>query len=394
MSKPSGASPGERSAVVLSPEAPYPIVGGGALRTASVIEYLRRRYEVNLITFRESDRPDPRASFPPDVRVHVIELPFHSKRAVARALRNSGRACRSVPPLVDRFGGFEAAVRTAIGDRRFDLGVIEHFWCAPYFPLLRAACKRVVLNVHNVESVLARRQADAARRTVRWLASHFADCYARLEQRWLPEFDELLVTSEVDRAHTGRGIVYPNAVPELPLPRVEKRDEIAFSGNFGYEPNQSAVRWFRSGIWPDLRERRPGLTWRLIGRNEECIRKLVARDSRIVLSGSIADAVTEIARARAVVVPVLAGSGTRFKIVEAWAAGVPVISTTIGAEGLPATPDKHLRIADTPAKFLSVIEEVLASTHLQRQLGMSGRQLYEQRLTWTAAWKVLETAGF
>jgi hypothetical protein len=241
--------------------------------------------------------------------------------------------------------------------------------------------------------VLARRQSDAAEAPVRWLASHFAGCYERLEQRWLPEFDDLLVTSDVDRACAGRGIVYPNAVPELSLPAVEKRDEIAFSGNFGYEPNQTAVRWFRSRVWSRLREKRPGLAWRLIGRNEDRIRKLVQGDSRIFLTGPVADAVTELARTRAVVVPVLAGSGTRFKIIEAWAGGVPVISTTIGAEGMPGISEKHLRIADTPEDFLSVIEEVLDSTDLQRQLGMSGRQLYEQRLTWKAAWKSLETAG-
>jgi glycosyltransferase involved in cell wall biosynthesis len=93
------------------------------------------------------------------------------------------------------------------------------------------------------------------------------------------------------------------------------------------------------------------------------------------------------------VVPVLAGSGTRIKIIEAWAAGLPVISTTIGAEGLPATPGEHLLIADTVDEFLAAIEELVGNPGLAQRLASNGRLLYERQLTWTAAWKSLEGAG-
>jgi polysaccharide biosynthesis protein PslH len=93
------------------------------------------------------------------------------------------------------------------------------------------------------------------------------------------------------------------------------------------------------------------------------------------------------------VVPVLAGSGTRIKIIEAWAAGLPVVSTTIGAEGLPGMAGEHLLIADTAGEFLAAVEQVLSHSDLRQRLASNGRLLYEQQLTWAAAWNALEGAG-
>jgi glycosyltransferase involved in cell wall biosynthesis len=293
---------------------------------------------------------------------------------------------------VDRFSGFEEPLRALVAGRTFDVGVIEHFWCAPYASALRSVCRRLVLDVHNVESVLLHRQSRLLTGPARSIVGRFATCAAELERIWLPRFDTVLVTSDADRERLGTGLVYPNAVPEVKQPNVEKHNEISFSGNLGYEPNYTAVRWFIENVWPELHGRRPRLGWRVIGRNESAVRGLVSGDEQITLTGPVEDAVKELARARLAIVPVQAGSGTRIKIIEAWAAGLPVVSTTIGAEGLPAVPGEHLLIADTPAEFLTAIEKVLDSPELQLSLGRAGRRLYERRLTWTAAWEALKQA--
>ena len=326
-------------------------------------------------------------------RGRVIGLPHHSKSLPARVVRNLSRAVRGVPPLVDRFSGFERSIEDAIGLLRFDVGVVEHFWCAGYVGLLRRFCGRLILNLHNVESVLLERQAGLLPFPARMVFQRFASKCAALEHDLLPRFDTVLVTSEQDRECIGTGVVYPNAVPWVPFPTVPKQAEIAFSGNMEYEPNHTAVRWFLRDVWPQLRMRHPELRWRLIGRGEAAVRTLVAGDDRILLSGPVDDAVAELARAQLAVVPVLAGSGTRIKIIEAWAAGLPVVSTTIGAEGLPGTAGEHLLIADTAGDFLAAVEQVLSHSDLRQRLASNGRLLYEQQLTWTAAWKALESAG-
>ena len=105
------------------------------------------------------------------------------------------------------------------------------------------------------------------------------------------------------------------------------------------------------------------------------------------------DAISAIAQAKLCVVPLRSGSGTRFKILEAWAAGRAVVSTTIGAEGLDATPGEHLLIADDPGGFAAAVVRLIEDPALRRKLGDAGRALYRDRYTWPAAWRALESAG-
>ncbi len=169
-----------------------------------------------------------------------------------------------------------------------------------------------------------------------------------------------------------------------------ERDIVAFSGNLEYHPNVSAVRYFREEIWPILRERWPSLVWRLIGKNPGAVRQHTNGDPRIELSGPVESAIDELAAAKVVVVPLLAGSGTRFKVIEAWAAGRAVVSTTIGAEGLLARNGENLLIADDAWRFADSVSQLLTNSALRARLGETGRTLFESEFTWETAWQKLE----
>jgi glycosyltransferase involved in cell wall biosynthesis len=157
-----------------------------------------------------------------------------------------------------------------------------------------------------------------------------------------------------------------------------------------YHPNQSAVRFFRREIWPQLRERWPKVIWRLIGKNPQAVRQFTTGDSRIEVQGQVDDAVRELARTRVAVVPILAGSGTRLKILEAWAAGLPVVSTPVGAEGLPVRDGENILLASSAGTFTEAVSRLLACKKLRSQLGMAGRLLLEKEFTWEAAWRKLD----
>jgi glycosyltransferase involved in cell wall biosynthesis len=158
-----------------------------------------------------------------------------------------------------------------------------------------------------------------------------------------------------------------------------------------YHPNIAAVQYFAAEIWPLIRENEPGIVWELIGKNPESLR--LPPDPRIRIVGPVEDAVAAMAGARVAVVPILSGSGTRFKILEAWAAGIPVVSTTLGAEGLEATHGEHLLIADDPVSFADAVKVLLKDEAMAHRIGHSGRQLYESAYTWPVAWKILQAAG-
>ena len=362
-----------RRALFLTPEEPKTGSGGGGLRSASLLEYLSDKYTVQTVTF--TLRP-------------------HSKNAAARMWRNAIRLARGRPPLFDRFSGYGQQIGAALSGR-YAIGVVEHFWCASYAGLLRTHCDKLVLDLHNVESQLARTHASAARWPASWASQRFAESYARLERERLPQFDLILTASEEDRVriHHRNVCVFPNALPELERPRIAEAEAIVFSGNLEYHPNIEAVRWFRTKIWPLLRERAPGMEWRLLGSNPEAVAAFTGGDPRIRVIGPVDDAITHLAQAKVCLAPLLSGSGTRFKILEAWAAGRAVVSTTLGAEGLGATDGEHLLLADDPEDFADAVLRVWQDSSLRARLGDAGWALYRDRFTWPAAWRRLRDAG-
>jgi len=388
-------------ALFLSPEAPYPAIGGGALRSASLLEYLAVHYVVDVIVFREPSAPDPRAAFPAGLArdVQVLDLPRHSRSLPARVARNAVRYLAGRAPLNDRFAGFAAPISACLGGRRYDLAVIEHFWCAPYCRQLEPLAGRVVLDLHNVESVFYDRCAQSEPWPVSVALRRFSRASAAIERRWFPRFSVLLVTSDEDARRVreicpgARAHVYPNTIPFVAQPGLPEEPALIFSGNLEYGPNISAVRFFRDRIWPLLRDRWPGLVWRLVGKNPQAVARYAAGDPRIELAGPVANAIEALAAARVVVVPLLEGSGTRLKILEAWAAGRAVVSTTLGAEGLPAGDGEHLLLADTPEAFAAAVSRLLASPGDRQRLGRAGRQLYERQFTWQQGWLALQAAG-
>ncbi|MCL6508039.1 MAG: glycosyltransferase, partial [Bryobacteraceae bacterium] len=332
-------------------------------------------------------------------QTHLIRLPRHSKSFPARFVRNCVRLLRRRPPLNDRFGGFQDHLRRALSGHSYALAVIEHFWCAGYVREVARAARTVILDLHNVESALMESCAalEAGPRGVFW--RQFARIALRYERQLLPEFDLVLAASETDAARVGaiapraRVAVLPNTIPRRCVPDVAEQEVIVFSGNLEYPPNIHAVRYFASRIWPVVRARRPALVWRLVGRNPEGVRPYVAGDARIQLTGPVEDPLPWLAAAKAVVVPVLSGSGTRVKILEAWAAGRAVISTSFGVEGLPARPGEHLLVADGADSFGEEVLAVVDGEALRRRLGQSGRRLYEAEFTWESAWKRLAELG-
>jgi glycosyltransferase involved in cell wall biosynthesis len=376
------------------------------LRFASLLQYLARTHRVDLLVFRQPGAPHPAESLPAGLvgRVFVMDLPSNGRSLAARAIRNGVRVARRVPPLVDRFSGFGGAVSQALDGRRYDLGIVEHFWCAPYWEQLSKVCTRMVLDLHNIESVLHARCAEEPGTWAMFAHAAFAHrvfqrASLQLERRWLPRYSQILATSAEDAGQLRdiapgvRITVYPNAIPLAPLPPApdeNAENAIVFSGNMEYHPNISAVRFFRSQVWPRLREQWPALVWRLVGKNPAAVVRYTAGDPRIEVVGPVQDAVAELGRARVAVVPLLAGSGTRFKILEAWAAGLPVVSTTVGAEGLPARDGHNLLLADGGAAFAQAVTRLLKCSTLRHSLGSAGRLLLEKDFTWDAAWKKLD----
>ncbi|MCB9384744.1 MAG: glycosyltransferase [Bryobacterales bacterium] len=392
---------GEAEGVLfLSPEAPYPLAGGGAMRTAGLLRYLADRYTVDFLGFAVEGGGDPSASLPDGLvrRADTVWLPRHGVGLGERIVRNSSRVVRGRLPLMDRFFDPVAAaqVQNILSGRRYRLAVIEHFWCADYLSMVREVADVVILDLHNVESALHAGCAQTEPWPQRLGHRFFHRRAEELERRMFAQFDLVLATSRTDAARVralSPGVlvqVMPNSIPLRAVPEAAERQAIAFSGNLEYHPNVSAVRFFATQVWPNIRRKHNGLVWRLIGKNPHAVQDIVGADPRIELTGEVPDALPEIAAAKVVVAPLLAGSGTRVKIVEAWAAARPVISTPIGAEGLPIVEGENILLAETPENWTKQVLQLLEDERRRTELGAAGRMTFERELCWPATWRALD----
>jgi len=289
-----------------------------------------------------------------------------------------------VPPLVDRFAEPQHIQTMIELLGKAELVWLEHLWLAPYAEFCPAATK--ILDVHNVESTFYRQM----RKTSRWPLDRlgyyiFERAAQKIEQRFLPYFDRVLAVSEEDRRVLSQYCpaekirVIPNAVELNSLPASTKSEahSLYFAGRLDYPPNRDAILWFYREVWPLVRSRIPDLHCYVVGGGREGVASQLG-DNHFQLLGEVEKTETYLRPSAMAIVPVRTGGGTRFKILEAWAAGKAVISTTKGAEGLAARHGENIWLADTASGFAEGILRLLSDGALRSRLGERGWKTVEE----------------
>jgi glycosyltransferase involved in cell wall biosynthesis len=258
----------------------------------------------------------------------------------------------------------------------------------------------LVLDEHNVEYDVLRRTASATtfdRRlfnALNWRKLRHEEIAA-----WR-RFDGCTVTSRRDEELVRQDVpnvptaVIPNGVDvDVFRPRPEGEVDpltVLFFGAINYFPNTDGVTYFLERILPLLRARYPKVRIRIVGPGTpDSIR--AQQSSNVEVAGFVDDLPSEIARAAVVIAPLRIGGGTRLKILEAMAMGRPIVSTSLGAEGLDVTHDKDILLSDTPEDFARDVGRILDDRGLGTRLGQAARRLAEERYGWKAAARKLES---
>jgi glycosyltransferase involved in cell wall biosynthesis len=199
-------------------------------------------------------------------------------------------------------------------------------------------------------------------------------------------FGEYLPIEKITAIPTGVDLEYFR-----PEQRSGSNDTLVFTGAMDWMPNEDAILYFCSNILPLIREKAPEVKLRVVGRKPgKRIAALQEADARLEVTGTVDDIRPHVRDASVYIVPLRIGGGTRLKIFEAMAMGMAVVSTTIGAEGLPVVHGEHLLLADTPEAFANATLTVLTQPLLRERLSRAARALVEERYDWAAATDVVD----
>ena len=277
----------------------------------------------------------------------------------------------------------------------FDFVQVEGVHLCAYLPLIRSLAPQatIVMDWHNIESELMDRYSDntssAARR---WYARRTARQLYNCEQQLLAECRTHTVCSEREQAQlqkrapgasvevitNGVDVDYFAAAPATDTPR----RSIVFVGSMSYHANIDAACYFVEEVWPRLRERRPDLEFRIVGSNPTAQVQALRNRPGVVVTGTVDDVRPYYREALAVVVPLRVGGGTRLKVLEAMASGTPVISTSLGAEGLDVTNNGDILLADDAAAMIEAVVGMRAHDERWQRLIENGRRMVASNYGW------------
>ena len=398
--------------LVLSPWFPCPPDNGSRLRAFHLLRQLAARHRVRVVTGRQTDRQGGDAPTDDDLRAQLgcesvvsVAWRWHGeeeKGGSARALR----ALLSPTPrsiLETDNAPLRAAVDAEYA-RQPDAVLALELGSAPFVPPANGAAWMPPVVLDQVEmSGLAQARADAASART-WLRAGLtawkSDRYWRQAVRrfaaltTVSEDEACAVRSVVGEPEGGAPpvVVVPNGVDVSSYRRgasgvAPVAGRLLYNGALGYGPNRDAVLWFVREMLPRVAEQAPDAHLVVSGRADnvdEEARSVLSANQRVHLTGFLPDLRPALDAACVCVVPLRAGGGTRLKILEAFAAGLPVVATTRGAAGIGAEHGRHLLLADTPDQIVASVAQLLHQPGEAASLAREARRLVEKHYDWPA----------
>lgn len=359
--------------LLVSPFLPYPGVphAGGKL-VYFLLRVLTRRHSVFLVARcfpgEERNLPVLKAMLA-DVEVVPAAGPveFGSPFSVVRTVWSYFRLARRSNNLLRR--------------HRFDVCQVEFTETAVFFRRTDGIAS--VLSCHDIIAKPALRKFEASRGIRRILAWGSWKAKQKVERRAVSKFARVFTLSEEDREWAERFypevpfrvLRYPGGLDFTGLPRTETANRILFVGAMNRPANVDAIRWFFRRAWPAVREEAPEARLLVAGGGmPEMLKKELSADPRVALAGYV-ERVEEVYKSSAVfVAPILAGGGIIVKILDSMAAGVPVVTTAYGNEGIRAKPGEEIVIADRPEDFSTSVVRLLRDPALRVAIGSAGKR--------------------
>lgn len=369
----------------------HPTNRGGQIRTLEMLKRLHARHEIHYVALTNGNPAAIARSGEYCSHVHPIKHQVADKRSLHFAAQLFAGLVSPLPVALGRYRSRSMAreLERLIGKENFDCIVCDFLASTPNVPDL-GAC---VLFQHNVEATIWNRHASHAPtpahrayfqlQAKRMLAYEGRACRSARRVIAVSHADEAIMRKQygVERISTvPTGVDLDYFAPPRELP---SNGALAFVGAMDWLPNVDGALWFVHEVLPLIRRKKPECPLVLVGRNPAReIANLAKMDPRIRVTGTVPDVRPHLWGTSVSIVPLRIGSGTRLKIFESMAARVPVVSTTVGAEGLPVENRTHLHVGDSPEAFAAACLELLESQEERRRISDAAWELVSSRFSW------------
>jgi glycosyltransferase involved in cell wall biosynthesis len=380
----------------------YPLDSGGKIRTFQMLKEWNAWHDITFLALFPAGTSESAKTHASSYSTRQAWIPWRDQpkqgfQFYLALLRNL--VLSRIPYVIDKYRSAGAAREIANLDRlaKYDLVVADFLTMTPNILAAGIQRDKVVVFQHNVESQIWKRHFESASNPLLKIYMYIQwRRYDRFERKMCKSFKGVIAVSEDDALRfqrefglqnilghvpTGVDVEYFSAVRHDPQSR-----HIVFLGSMDWMPNIDGVVEFVRTVLPKIKALCPGTKLTIIGRNPTpAVYALQEQDSCIHVTGTVDDVRAHLSRAAVSIVPLRVGGGTRIKIFEAMAMGIPVVSSTIGAEGLPVKDGGNIYIADDPDTFARRVVALLDDASLAHSIGQAGKAMVSEKFSWESA---------
>lgn len=374
----------------------HPLDKGGKIRTYHMLRELKKNHHITYLTLDDGTGGPEAYDKAFEYADDVLTIPHRSseKFSIKFYLELARNLISGLPYALQKYVSVEMRqkISSLAVSKNFDILICDFLASAVNLP--DDVDIPTLLFQHNVEAMIWRRHYEVAENLLKKF-------YVKLqwkrmidyERKFCQSVDWIVAVSKHDAetmqsaydvhsiSHVGTGV----DVDYFSQDRdgISNRPEIVFTGSMDWLPNDDAVRWFLSKVLPRIQERLPEASFSIVGRNPS--RSLVDHSGSqkgVTVTGTVPDVRPYLKDAQVYVVPIRVGGGTRLKIYEAMAMGLPVVSTSVGAEGLPLNDGEGIVIRDGPDDFADAVVDLLSDSDRARDIGLTGAGIVRSRYGW------------
>lgn len=377
--------------LVVDSEIPLPLNSGKRIRTYNLLAPLAKDNEIFFLCRSFENIQNDLDRFEEcGIKTIVVNDPVRKKDGfgfyAALALNMASRLPYSVTSHCSLT--FRKRLAGLLETEHFDL---IHCEAVHYLPSIPSSGIPVLVDAHNVEATLWERyylnEKNPVKKGYTYLQWKKMQSF---ERSFLARAAHIIAVSENDRTAiskwTGRCSVVENGVDLdyfAPSDREAAPCSLVFCGALDWRPNIDGITWFLENVWPLVIRKYPQTTLTLVGRNPiPALKNVVQSRQGVTLVGTVDDVRPYVQGSAIVVVPLRIGGGSRLKILEAMAMGKPVVSTSVGAEGLEVANEEHILLAEAPTQFAAAIFRLMEDQGLRLRLRLAGRELASKRYGW------------